>query len=143
MRWLLALVAAVAVAVATTAAGYAIDEPAPTPLGPGLVTVEIDVEHSRFSVDDLTVARGTTVRFVVANGDPINHELVVGDADVHARHTNGTELVHPPVPGEVSVGPGERGVTFYEFDEVGTFDFVCHLPRHAEFGMVGQVHVVA
>jgi uncharacterized cupredoxin-like copper-binding protein len=105
--------------------------------------VTMDVEHSRFDVDDLTVRRGTIVRFVLVNHDPINHELVVGDDDVHARHATGDERFHPPIPGEVSVGPGDTGLTFYEFDETGTFDFVCHLPRHAEYGMVGTVTVVA
>jgi uncharacterized cupredoxin-like copper-binding protein len=142
VRWLLGLV----VAVVATAGGYGVSAIASADeadvLGPGIVTVTIDVEHSRFDVEDLTVARGTVVRFVLVNHDPINHELVVGNDAVHARHATGTERFHPPIPGEVSVGPGETGLTFYEFDEVGTFDFVCHLPRHAEYGMVGTVTVV-
>ena len=32
-------------------------------------------------------------------------------------------------------------MTFYEFNEAGTFTFACHLPRHLEFGMVGEVVV--
>jgi uncharacterized cupredoxin-like copper-binding protein len=111
-------------------------------LGPGLVTVEVPIEHSIFLADDLRVYEGTMVRFVVVNRDPINHELVIGDEAVHRRHENGTERAHPPVPGEVSVGPNETGLTTYTFDEPGTVEFMCHLPRHVEFGMVGDIEVV-
>jgi uncharacterized cupredoxin-like copper-binding protein len=141
VRWVVALL----VAVAVTAAGYGIEAlgaDGERPLGPGVVTVDIAIEHSRFDVESLVVRRGTVVRFVVSNHDPIDHELVVGDDTVHARHAAGTERFHPPIPGEVSVGPNDTGLTFYEFDEAGTFEFVCHLPKHAEYGMVGTVKVV-
>jgi uncharacterized cupredoxin-like copper-binding protein len=49
--------------------------------------------------------------------------------------------VHPPVPGEVSVGPGEIGETFYRFDKPGRYLFACHLPGHFAFGMKGWVIV--
>jgi uncharacterized cupredoxin-like copper-binding protein len=111
-------------------------------LGPGEVTVTLDVEHSRFEPDRLRVRAGTLVRFVVRNHDPIHHELVVGPPEVHDAHERGTEAVHPPVPGEVSVGPHETRATFYRFDEPGTVDFACHLPGHVGHGMVGEVEVV-
>jgi uncharacterized cupredoxin-like copper-binding protein len=110
-------------------------------LGPGLVTVEVDIDDSRFSIGELSVEAGTTVRFLVRNNDPINHELVVGPPGVHESHSEGTETRHPPVPGEVSVGPGETGVTYYEFEEPSTLMFACHLPRHFEYGMRGFVIV--
>lgn len=111
-------------------------------LGPDPVTVTVDVEHSRFVPDRLTVRQGTVVSFVVVNHDPIHHELVLGDAEVHRAHEEGDDLVHPPVPGEVSTGPNETGMTFYVFDEPGTVEFACHLPGHVAYGMVGEVEVV-
>lgn len=111
-------------------------------LGPGPATVTVDVEHSRFAPEELTVRAGTVVSFEVVNHDPIHHELVLGDAEVHRTHEDGADLVHPPVPGEVSVGPNQAGMTFYVFDEPGTVAFACHLPGHVEYGMVGEVHVV-
>ena len=110
-------------------------------LGPGPVTVTLDVNHSRFSPDVIHVRVGTTVTFVVVNDDPINHELIVGDDDVHTRHENGSEADHPPVPGEVSVGPGESARTTYVFDGPGTVLFACHLPGHFDYGMHGSVRV--
>ena len=59
------------------------------------------------------------MRFLVVNGDPIGHELITGGPDVHVRHANGTEAEHPSVPGEVSVGPNERAVTTFTFDDAG------------------------
>jgi uncharacterized cupredoxin-like copper-binding protein len=140
------VLAALAVAVAVTSAGYAVADtpPGPTPaLGPEPVTIVLDVHHSRFTPEALRVVAGTTVRFVVVNRDPINHELIVGPAEVHDRHRTGTEPFHEPVPGEVSVGPLERAVTSYTFDAPGTVVFACHLPRHFEYGMHGVVEVVA
>jgi uncharacterized cupredoxin-like copper-binding protein len=110
-------------------------------LGPGTVTVELDVEHSRFTPERIRVVEGTEVRFVVDNGDPIGHELIVGDEDVHATHEAGTHAQHPAVPGEVSVGSGEQAETTFRFDEPGTVEFACHLPRHYDFGMHGEVVV--
>jgi uncharacterized cupredoxin-like copper-binding protein len=141
-------VVVIAVTVAVSAAGYAVDtavgadDSEPTPLGPGLVTVDVDMTYSTFSLEDLHVYEGTLVRFVVQNSDPINHELIIGDADVHARHATGTEAFHPPVPGELSLGPGEQGLTTYRFDEPGKVAYACHLAGHVAYGMVGEITVV-
>ena len=99
--------------VATT--GYAVEASGAQreALGPGVVTVEVRIDQSRFDIGSLRVEEGTLVEFVVQNDDPIDHELVVGDGEVHRRHANGTERRHPPVPGEVSIAPGERAMTFY------------------------------
>jgi uncharacterized cupredoxin-like copper-binding protein len=113
-----------------------------TTLGPGAVTVELHIVHSRFEPDRITVREGTDVRFVVTNDDPINHELIVGDDDMHARHESGTEAAHPPVPGEVSVPALMSGTTSFRFDEPGRVLFACHLPRHFGYGMLGYVDVV-
>jgi uncharacterized cupredoxin-like copper-binding protein len=116
-------------------------------LGPGRVTVRLDVEHSRFTVRDgatpIRVRPHTEVRFVVVNHDPIGHELIVGGPDVQARHENGHEAAHPPVPGEVSVLAEERASTTYVFHAPGPVEYACHLPRHYAYGMHGIVEVVA
>ena len=90
----------------------------------------------------MTIEVGTEVRFVLRNGDPIGHELIVGPPDVHARHAHGTEPAHEPRDGELSVGPDGQGVTSYVFDEPGIVEMACHLPGHYEFGMHGEIEVV-
>jgi uncharacterized cupredoxin-like copper-binding protein len=141
------LVASAAAAAGIAGAGFAVaaagaGDPPDTALGPGDVTVELHVEHSLFEHTEIRVVEGTRLRFVLHNDDPINHELIVGGPEVHARHALGTEPRHPSIPGEVSVGPNEVGVTTLRFDEPGTFEFACHLPRHYEYGMHGVVEVV-
>ena len=149
MKLLRASLLALLLGAIVTASGYSIAafnagaSDAATPVGPGLVTVNVDIEHSRFRGVDLAVRVGTLVRFVVRNADPINHEFMIGDTALHARHERGTEGSHPPVPGEVSVGPGENGVTTYRFDTAGTVTFACHLPGHLAYGMVGTIIAVA
>ena len=141
------LVAGVTVAVGVASAGFAVaaagtEDPPDAALGPGDVTVELHVEHSLFEQTEIRVVEGTRLRFVLDNDDPINHELIVGGPEVHARHTLGTEARHPSIPGEVSVGPNEVAVTTLRFDDLGTFEFACHLPGHYEYGMHGVVEVV-
>jgi uncharacterized cupredoxin-like copper-binding protein len=144
-RWPWVLTAAVT-AAAVAAGGVSLaagdDDPVAPALGPGDVTVELHVEHSLFEPTEIRVVEGTRLRFVVDNGDPINHELIVGGPEVHARHAQGTEAEHPSIPGEVSVGPNGMGVTTLRFDEPGTYEFACHLPGHYVYGMHGVVAVV-
>jgi uncharacterized cupredoxin-like copper-binding protein len=145
VKRLTSVAVAIVVALATLLAGYAVADStragASTVLGPGLVTVTIDIHYSKFSIETLHVRKGTTVRFLVRNHDPIAHEFVVGDRQVHLRHQQGSEASHPPVPGEVSVAADDVGETFYRFDDGGRFEFACHLPGHLAFGMRGWVIV--
>jgi uncharacterized cupredoxin-like copper-binding protein len=138
--------ASLLVAGAVAAAGYARTDPAEPPpvraLGPDPVTVVVDIEHSRFEPSRFAVEAGTEVRFVVRNGDPIGHELIVGPPEVHERHRTGTHAQHGPVPGELSVGPDGQAVTSYVFDVPGVIELACHLPGHYAFGMHGEIEVV-
>lgn len=111
-------------------------------LGPGEVDVVLDIDYTRFTPSRVRVGEGTRVRFVLRNHDPIRHELILGPPDVHARHATGTEAVHPPRPGEVTVEPNATASTTYQFDETGALIFACHLPGHNEYGMSGVVEVV-
>ena len=77
--------------------------------GPGPVTVKIRIDRSHFSPSRIRVRPHTTVQFVIVNRDPIGHEFIIGDAEVHARHEGGHEASHPPVPGEVSIAPLKSG----------------------------------
>jgi uncharacterized cupredoxin-like copper-binding protein len=146
VRWVFRVALALIVAGATAAGAYATTDAktagaSDSVLGPGLVTVDVGIHYSRFSISTLRVHRGTVVRFLVHNDDPIHHEFIVGDASVHLRHERGTESTHPPIPGEVSIAPDDVGETFYRFDTAGRFEFACHLPGHLAYGMKGWVTV--
>jgi uncharacterized cupredoxin-like copper-binding protein len=144
----LALVAAGLVA-AVAVSGFALVRPtsatADTPLGPSDATVTLTVRHSHFSPDHLAVRSGTLVRFVIRNEDPIGHEFIIGDDGVHRRHEAGTEPVHPPRPGEVSIPAGTTAETTFRFEGTtasGTVQYACHLPGHFRYGMSGTVDVL-
>ena len=110
-------------------------------------TVMIPIEHSAFGVREVRVAVGETVRFVLENGDPIDHEFILGDEGVQLRHERGTEPYHPPRPGEVTIAAGETAETVVTFDPDvfpgadGPLIFGCHLPGHYAYGMRGVVVV--
>jgi uncharacterized cupredoxin-like copper-binding protein len=103
--------------------------------------IEIDIHYSHFEPARLTVPVGVPIRFVIVNGDPIDHEWIVGDAAVHERHRTGTEPSHGARPTEQSIAAGEAIETVVTFATPGTFSFICHLPQHEAYGMVGQVIV--
>ena len=105
-------------------------------------TVHITIHYSSFAPDSLEVDPGETVRFVIRNTDPIDHEFILGDEHVQLVHEEGTEAHHAPRPGEVSVPAGETVVTTYTFPETpGELIFGCHLPGHYDFGMHGSVAI--
>lgn len=110
---------------------------APQPL-----TVELRIRYSAFEPAAVTVPSGVPVTFLVVNEDPIDHEWLVGDAEFHARHREGTERHHGATPDELSVAALSTGETTITFAQPGTLTFVCHLPGHEEYGMSGVLHVI-
>jgi uncharacterized cupredoxin-like copper-binding protein len=104
-------------------------------------TIEVTMRHSRFEPSRFVVRRGETVRFVITNTDPIDHELIVGDEAVQQRHETGTEASHGAVPGEVSVPAGTVAETTYTFPRAGVVLIGCHAPGHYAYGMRGEVIV--
>jgi uncharacterized cupredoxin-like copper-binding protein len=118
--------------------------PAPSRLGgAGGIgrTVAITIHFSRFDPGSIVATPGETVRFVIRNTDPIDHEFILGDDRVQQIHELGTEAVHPPKPGEVSVPAGATVETTYTFGGPGALTFACHLPGHFAYGMHGTVTV--
>lgn len=105
-------------------------------------TIELTIRYSKFTPATISVEPGTTVRFVVRNLDPIDHELIVGPRGVQERHEEGRERHHHgEVPGEISVPAGSVAETTYTFREPGAVPFACHVPGHFAYGMAGTVRV--
>lgn len=102
----------------------------------------ITIRHSSFGFEHLGFEPGDTVRFVVHNRDPIDHEFIVGDQSVQARHEEGKQRHHHgAVQGEISVPAGTSRATTFTFEGAGTLYFACHLPGHYDFGMHGEIDV--
>lgn len=105
------------------------------------ITVEIGIRHSHFDRSQLTVPAGAAVTFILRNDDPIDHEWIVGDAASHEHHRDGTEPVHSTRPTEVTIPAGSNRATTIVFATPGTYRYVCHLPGHEAYGMVGTLVV--
>jgi uncharacterized cupredoxin-like copper-binding protein len=105
-------------------------------------TIVVTMHHSRFQPAAVTVAPGTTVRFVLRNTDPIDHEFIIGGAAVHQLHERGTQRSHDR-PGEVSVPAGQERTTTVSFNLAppAELQYACHLPGHYAYGMRGLVRV--
>jgi len=104
-------------------------------------TIEITMHYSAFDPAEIHVAPGATVRFVLTNADPIDHEFILGDETVQRIHEEGTEAHHGAKPGEITVHAGTTGETTYTFPEGGEVIFGCHSPGHYAYGMRGLVIV--
>jgi len=108
---------------------------------PPVTSIEIDIHYSHFEPSAFTVPVGVPVTITIRNNDPIDHEWIVGDAEVQAKHRTGTELLHPSRPTEQVIPAGETRVTTITFEATGTLQYICHLPAHESYGMVGTVTI--
>ena len=109
--------------------------------GSCLVSETIGIHYSKFDQARISVPAGVAVTIVLRNDDPIDHEFIVGGADVHERHRTGTEPVHGSRPTEVSVPAGTTRSSTITFTTPGSYLFICHLPGHEAYGMVGTLVV--
>ncbi len=109
--------------------------------GPSAQVVTLTIHYSAFDLTELRVPRGVPVTFVLINEDPIDHEWLIGDETFHAAHRSGTHATHGDVPTEVSVPALETVSTTITFDAEGSLAYICHLPQHEGYGMVGVLTV--
>ncbi len=104
-------------------------------------TLTITMRYSHFLPASVSVPAGVPVTFVLDNQDPIGHEWIVGDEPTHRRHRTGTEPHHGDRATERSVGALSSVRTTVTFPKPGTYRYICHLPGHEQYGMVGFVTV--
>jgi uncharacterized cupredoxin-like copper-binding protein len=102
----------------------------------------IDIEFSRFGPVEVVATAGVPLTVTLVNTDPIEHEWLVGDEAFHERHRTGTEPHHRARPTEVSLPAGSTVSTTVVFATPGDYRFICHLPGHEAYGMVGVLRVV-
>ncbi|MGQ0609340.1 MAG: cupredoxin domain-containing protein [Chloroflexota bacterium] len=108
---------------------------------PSAQTITITIHYSAFEPSQLTVPANVPITFVLVNEDPIDHEWLIGDEAFHEAHRAGTHASHDSVPTEVSVPALETVATTITFEEPGTMAYICHLPSHESYGMVGLLTV--
>jgi len=108
-------------------------------------TVKLDMTDAfRFTPADVTVKRGETVRFVVANRGKVLHEMVLGTTEelrAHAELMKKFPDMEHADANMAHVKPGARGEIVWQFTPGGEYRFACLIPGHYEAGMVGKVIV--
>lgn len=111
---------------------------------PAVRTIAVAIHYSHFSPALVSIPAGTTVRFVIRNTDPIDHEFIVGDPALQHQEEVGTDTVHDgDVPGRVSVPAGTTRSTTVVIPRAGPLLFACHLPGHYAYGMYGTIRITA
>lgn len=146
---------ALAALLALAAACGGDDEPAASPEGGGVRTIEISaLDELRFEPADIEVAVGETIRFVVTNDGAIPHDFLIGDEASQMQHEEEMQagMGHEEMEGEMEgehmgfpeafvLDPGASEEIEVTFDEAGTFLYGCHQPGHYDAGMVGTITV--
>ena len=99
--------------------------------------VEVGIRYSRFDPLAIVVPHGRPVTFVLRNDDPIDHEWMIGDVEMHRRHRTGSEPHHTSRPTEVTLPAQTTIETTVTFPEPVLWRYICHLPGHEAYGMVG------
>jgi len=156
--------AALALALATSGAGFAHDEKAgadkprydyakapDTAFGkafdPRRAKREVRVDMAdtmRYSPAQVVVKRGETVRFLVRNRGQQMHEMVLGtrkELEEHAALMRKHPGMEHDEPHMVHVPPGKVGTMGWQFTKAGEFHYGCLIPGHWEAGMVGTIIV--
>jgi uncharacterized cupredoxin-like copper-binding protein len=114
-------------------------------VGPGAPTVgtaddprvvRLDMTDSlKFNPDQVAVAKGEAIRFVLTNSGLTTHEFQVGPADkVAADDVDGVVVVEKD-----ELDAGSTRAVDYTFSGAGPFAFACHMPGHYEAGMKGTI----
>ena len=101
--------------------------------------VDIGIHYSHYSTTLIHVPAGVPVTFTIHNDDPIDHEWLLGDLAMHERHRAGTEPVHAARPDELTIPALSSRTTTLTFAVATTLTYMCHLPGHEAYGMVGTL----
>lgn len=101
--------------------------------------VDIGIHYSHYSTTLINVPAGVPVTFTIHNDDPIAHEWLLGDLAMHERHRTGTEPVHAERPDELTIPARSTRTTTLTFPSAVTLTYMCHLPGHEVYGMVGTL----
>jgi uncharacterized cupredoxin-like copper-binding protein len=136
------LVAGAGLVAPVVLAGAAAIALAGRPTSPPQTSITIEIKYSHFNPSAITVPIGVPVTITLVNDDPIDHEWIIGDDAVQQKHRTGTELLHPVRPTEQVIPALQTRVTTMTFGAPGQLKYICHLPGHEAYGMVGVATIV-
>ena len=110
-------------------------------------TIAITMRDLSFDPSSVAAKRGETIRFVVVNASPIDHDFTIGDAKTEAEHRGemaemiAMGMTHGDEANAIMLKPGQRKGLVWKFSKPGKLEFDCNIPGHAESGMRGTIDV--
>jgi uncharacterized cupredoxin-like copper-binding protein len=112
-------------------------------------TVTITMGDMSFTPARLQVKAGQTIRFVIRNPSPADHDFTLGDGATQAAHRSemakmaeaGQPMHHHHDGNAISVPAGKTGTLVWKFAGPGQLEYDCNLPGHFEAGMTGTLTV--
>jgi uncharacterized cupredoxin-like copper-binding protein len=110
-------------------------------------SVAITMHDLSFDPSSVAVKRGETIRFVVVNASPIDHDFTIGDAKTETEHRAemakmiAMGMTHGDEANAIMLKPGQRKELIWKFSRPGKLEFDCNIPGHAESGMKGMIDV--
>ena len=125
-------------------------------------TIEIIMQDNFFEPENIEIAPGETIRFVIKNAGGLVHEFNIGTAEAHEKHAPMMQMMvdhgvleadkinHDVAksmqasmghgmhdePNSVLLEPGQSGEIIWTFPEGGEIEIACNVPGHYEGGMV-------
>ncbi|MEQ9639446.1 MAG: cupredoxin family protein [Alphaproteobacteria bacterium] len=128
-------------------------------------TVEVTMRDNFYEPENIAIANGETVRFVITNAGELVHEFNIGTAAMHAKHQEemmmmvehgaleadrihhdrmkmdmgGGKTMEHNDPNAVLLEPGQSGEVIWSFTTDAELEFACNVPGHYDAGMMGHI----
>jgi uncharacterized cupredoxin-like copper-binding protein len=107
--------------------------------------IKVEARDRDFSLRQVQVRPGETVRFVITNKSSIRHEFGIASNKEHVEHRimmqKLPDMVHDD-DNVVTLEPGETKEIVWKFgtdrNALKDLEFSCNIPGHAEQGMHGK-----
>ena len=130
-------------------------------------TITITLTDDLFSLENIDVRKGETIRFALQNKGDSVHEFNIGTAKMHEAHQKemmlmvergvlepdkinyaqmkmdmgGGKTMEHNDPNSVLLEPKKSGEIVWKFNSDATLEFACNIPGHYESGMVGNISI--
>lgn len=109
-------------------------------------TVRVTLNTMSFTPASVEAKVGETIRFVVTNKSPLDHDFTIGDVKTQTEHRAEMAkamggMKHDDDPNAILVGAGQRRELVWKFTHAGRIEFDCNVPGHYEAGMRGTIVV--
>jgi uncharacterized cupredoxin-like copper-binding protein len=107
--------------------------------------VRVEALDQRFSVNQIQVRAGETIKFLITSKSSIPHEFVIASQGEHVEHRKMMQQMPDMKMDEetnaVTIEPGETKELIWRFGNDQDVEFACDIPGHAEQGMAGKFRV--